>query len=94
MRKELPVIYAVFDDQGLVHALESESDVARVMLPGRTRVNYIPDVTHCRDCESFQVVPCTHNGQAQGDCDEMHGLTRPKGDGSDYCPYAKRKETK
>ena len=104
MSKELPVIYALIDNNGDLVVYHSACAYGHVMCVAETteqlrgssfcgdRVEY-RSVIHCRDCVNFTPVTFS-DGSKNGDCDDFCGLPRPKADGSDFCPYGKRKETK
>jgi hypothetical protein len=50
--KRLPVIYAVFDEEGLVRS--DTEELSRMMLPGRIGARYVPEPATCATCAFFE----------------------------------------
>jgi hypothetical protein len=79
--KRLPVIYAVFDHEGLIIA-DGDKHPEK-MLPGRIQERYVPAPATCATCKYWHL---THVGGASGDrwlCN--HSVPNCPQDGSGYC---------
>lgn len=76
-RKRLPMLNAIFDDDGLVCV--DEDDLSHKMLVGRRLVHYVPEPATCATCSSCRKLPMS----GKLCCDE--GMIIIPQDGTGFC---------